>query len=98
MRQHERTWRSALHRGQLSLITLRLGQRFEAGDAVLNAGFALFVRAVELDAVVERDAAHLEGRLAAALSLGLRIEKSGAVVDARAAVGQLLAAFRDFHF
>ena len=41
-----------------------LGSGFEPRDAVFDAAVALLVGAVELDAVVERDAAHLEGGFA----------------------------------
>ena len=48
----------------LSYLHSGLGSGLEPGDAVFDAAVALLVGAVELDAVVERDAAHLEGRFA----------------------------------
>src|SRR5581483_8248296 len=73
------------------LLAIRPGQAFQAGDAVFDAAFAVLVRAVELDAVVEHQARHLEGGLLA-LALGVGIEEAAAVVDARMVGGQRLGA------
>src|ERR1044072_4197951 len=84
-------------RPALPSLALGLGQRLEMCDAVFDAAVALLVSALEPDAVVERDAAHLVGGLALPLAVGLGVEEAGAVVDAGAAVGQLLASLGDLH-
>src|SRR5215207_2738360 len=83
--------------GAARSLALGLGQRLEARDAVLDPAVAFLVGAVELYTVVEGDAAHLVCGLALALAVGLGVEEAGAVVDAGAAVGELLAALGDLH-